>query len=136
MNEINNQSSQPSQTNQSAPSPRVRNKDNFFYYDCLTEAEKERYDRGSIETNNIDAEIKLLKIRVGSLVLDLSVDPAIIVRFIAMINACIKTNVKVLNRLDPDLTKYRRTLQIMFKDRLPPAGAMADPVPDVVPGSV
>jgi len=139
MSEINNQSDQSGQAGQPTPSPsspRVRNKDNFFYYDSLTEEEKERYDRGGIELDNLDAEIKLLKLRVTSLALDPSVNPGIIARFITIINACIKTNAKVLHRVDRDLTKYRRTLQIMFKDRLPPAEAMADRVPGVAPGSV
>ena len=136
MSEITNQSDQSGQADQPTPSPRVRNKDNFFYYDSLTEEEKERYDRGGIELDNLDAEIKLLKLRVTSLALDPSVNPGIIARFIVIINSCIKTNAKVLHRVDRDLTKYRRTLQIMFKDRLPPAGAMADRVPGVAPGSV
>ena len=81
-------------------------------------------------------ESKLLKLRLSSLVLDPSVRPGILARFISIINACIKTNARVLNRVDQDMDKYRRTLRIMFQDQLPPAGVMADWVPGVVPGSV
>jgi len=137
MNNIDNQS-HPSNLSHSSdlsdPSPRIRNKDNFFYYDSLTEREKELYDRGGIDVNNLDAEIKLLKLRLSSLALDPSVNPGILARFISIINACIKTNVKALNRVDQGLDKYRRTLQIMFKDRLPPREMLEQPIPAPPPG--
>ncbi len=139
MNNTDNQSHPSGLSNSSdlsAPSPRVRNKDNFFYYDSLTEREKELYDRGGIATDNLDAEIKLLKLRLSSLALDPSVHPGLLARFISIINSCIKTNSRVLNRVDQDMDKYRRTLRIMFQDQLPPLGAMSDSPVGNVPGTV
>jgi len=97
--------------NQSTP-----NKDNFFYYSSLTDEEKAMYDRGGIEIDNLDAEIMLLKIRIRTIALQQPYNVSILIAAINCLNTAIRTSAKVLNRIKPQQTNFRRIIQNMFRN--------------------
>ena len=98
-----------------------------LYFAAFTEEEKQLYTQ-ACQTEGLADEITLLRLKIVSLVMREPQNIVLLLRALTCLERLCKTNKKVFKKDDKDLTKYRRTLELMFKDQgIPPGLVSARP---------
>ncbi len=95
-----------------------------LYFAAFTEQEKQLYEQAR-ETEGLADEITLLRLKIVSLVTREPQNIVLLLRALTCLERLCKTNKKVFKKDEKDMTKYRRTLELMFKDQGIPPGLVS-----------
>ena len=94
--------------------PTETEKKTCFYFSAFTEDEKLEYDR-ACESEGLDDEIILLKIKTKSLAKREPENMSLLIRALTCLDRLSKTNKKVFKRGQGDLEKIRQSTIQLFK---------------------
>ena len=95
-----------------------------LYFAAFTEEEKQLYEQAR-QTEGLADEITLLRLKIVSLVMREPQNIVLLLRALTCLERLCKTNKKVFKKDEKDLTKYRRTIELMFKDQGIPPGLVS-----------
>jgi hypothetical protein len=95
-----------------------------LYFTAFTEEEKQLFEQAR-QTEGLADEITLLRLKIVSLVTRESQNIVLLLRALTCLERLCKTNKKVFKKDEKDMTKYHRTLELMFKDQGIPPGLVS-----------
>jgi hypothetical protein len=95
-----------------------------LYFVSFTDEEKQLYEQARA-TEGLADEITLLRLKITSLIKREPQNMVLLLRALACLERLCKTNKKVFRPEQNDMTRYRRTLELMFKDQGIPPGLVS-----------